>query len=67
MAVTFHTNGLVTGNTVKSPGNVIQVVTASTSTSVTTSAGSLVDSGLSASITPFANSSKILVMIDSLK
>ena len=65
MAVTFHTNGLVTGNTVKSTGNIIQVVTASTSTSMSTSAGSLVDSGLSATITPFANSSKILVMIDS--
>ena len=43
MAVTFHTNGLVTGNTVKSTGNIIQVVTASTSTSMSTSAGSLVD------------------------
>ena len=65
MGLTFHTNGLVTGNTVKSTGNIIQVVTASTSTSMSTSAGSLVDSGLSATITPFANSSKILVMIDS--
>ena len=55
MAVTFHSDGRVTGNTIKSSGNVIQVVTASTSTSMSTSAGSLVDSGLSASITPFAN------------
>ena len=28
MAITFHPDGRVTGNTVKSPGNVIQVVSA---------------------------------------
>ena len=65
MAVTFHSDGRVTGNTIKSSGNVIQVVTSSTSTSMSTSAGSLVDSGLSASITPTSSSNKVLVLIDS--
>ena len=65
MAVTFHSDGRVTGNTIKSSGNVIQVVTASTSTSMSTSAGSLVDSGLTASITPTSSSNKVLVLIDS--
>tara|TARA_Y100000401_G_scaffold25550_1_gene17816 strand:- start:576 stop:1055 length:480 start_codon:yes stop_codon:yes gene_type:complete len=41
-----------------------QIVTASTSTTVSTSAGSLVDSGLTANITPQFTSSKILVLID---
>tara|TARA_R100000353_G_scaffold7466_1_gene9358 strand:+ start:859 stop:1338 length:480 start_codon:yes stop_codon:yes gene_type:complete len=42
-----------------------QIVTASTSSAVSTSAGSLVDSGLTANITPQFTSSKILVLIDS--
>ena len=42
-----------------------QIVTASTSSTLTTSAGSFVDSGLTANITPQFTSSKILVMIDS--
>jgi len=46
-------------------GKLLQVVTASTSSSVSTSSGSLVDSGLTANITPSSTSSKILVLIDS--
>ena len=46
-------------------GKLLQVVTASTSSSVSTSSGSLVDSGLTADITPSSTSSKILVLIDS--
>ena len=42
-----------------------QIITASTSSAVSTSAGSLVDSGLTANITPQFTSSKILILIDS--
>ena len=41
-------------------GKVLQIITASTSSAVSTSAGSLVDSGLTADITPQFTSSKIL-------
>lgn len=43
-------------------GKVLQVVSATTTTPVTTTSGSAVDSGLSVSITPSSASSKILVM-----
>ena len=46
-------------------GKILQVVTGSTSSAVSTSAGSLIDSGLTANITPSSTSSKILVLIDS--
>ena len=42
-----------------------QIVTASTSTLLSTSADSFVDSGLTANITPQFTSSKILVLVDS--
>jgi hypothetical protein len=46
------------------PGSVIQVVQAIYSTTVTTTSGSFSDTGLTASITPRATSSKILVLIN---
>lgn len=45
-------------------GSVIQVVNATYSTSVVTASTSLVDTGLSASITPISASSKILVIVN---
>ncbi len=45
-------------------GNILQVVTAETSTEVLVTALSYADSDLSASITPSSASSKILVMVD---
>lgn len=45
-------------------GNILQVVSAETSTEVTNSLTSFEDTGLSATITPTSASSKILVMID---
>jgi hypothetical protein len=57
----------VTGNvlTDTSPkaGNVLQVVSATYSTATSTSGTALVDTGLSASITPTSSSSKILVLV----
>ena len=44
-------------------GKVLQVVTATTNTAVSTTSTSAVDSGLSASITPSSASSKVLVII----
>ena len=46
-----------------SGGKVLQVVTANYSTATTINSGTYTDSGLSASITPTANTSKILVLI----
>lgn len=44
-------------------GSVLQVVTATTSTNVTSSTSTFVDTGLTASITPSSASNKILVLI----
>jgi hypothetical protein len=44
-------------------GSVLQVVSASTSTQVTSSSSTFVDTGLSVSITPTSSSSKILVLV----
>ena len=44
-------------------GKVLQVITATTTTQVSTTSASYVDSGLSAAITPSATSSKILVLV----
>tara|TARA_A200000159_G_C7181195_1_gene279644 strand:+ start:158 stop:697 length:540 start_codon:yes stop_codon:yes gene_type:complete len=76
MAITINGSGSVTGltslpDTAMSDGSVIQVVTASTSNEGTvsnsTSAGStnstLVDSGLTATITPASASNKVLVLV----
>jgi hypothetical protein len=45
-------------------GSVLQVVSATTTTQAVSSTGTLADTGLSASITPSATSSKILVLFD---
>ena len=45
-------------------GSILQVVNANTTTGVSTTGTSLIDTGLTASITPTSTSSKILVMID---
>ena len=45
-------------------GSVLQVVNATYSTETTTSSGSYVDTGLTASITPLFSTSKILVIVD---
>ena len=63
MAITFHPDGRVTGNTIKSTGNIIQVVQATHTAEVSTTGDTFVDTGLSASITPSSSSSKILVMV----
>ena len=44
-------------------GSVLQVINATLSTMTTTTSSSFVDSGLSASITPTASTSKILVLV----
>ena len=44
-------------------GSVVQVVHASTSTTVQSSSTALIDTGLTASITPSSNSSKVLVIL----
>ena len=63
MAVTFHPDGRVTGNTIKSSGNVIQVVNATTQTRTIASSNTntYYATDLTASITPSAASSKILI------
>jgi hypothetical protein len=48
------------------PGNVLQVVSATYSTETVTQSTSYVDSGLSASIAPSSNTSKILVLVSQL-
>ena len=45
-------------------GNILQVVTNSTTTQVSSTTASYVDTGLSASITPTSSSSKIIVIIN---
>ena len=50
--------------TAASGGKVLQVVNSSTSTSVSNSTNTWVDTGLTASITPSATTSKILVLVD---
>lgn len=45
-------------------GGIIQVVTASTSTTVTNATNNFVDSGLTATITPRGTASKVLVIVD---
>ena len=67
MAVTFHPDGRVTGNTVKSPGSVIQVKqVAKTDVNSVTSSGNNDYSdipGFSLAITPSLTNSKILVLV----
>ena len=56
-------SGTVLTTTSPKAGNVIQVVSATYSTATITSGTTLVDTGLSASITPTSSSSKILVLV----
>jgi hypothetical protein len=76
MSITINGSGSITGltslpDTAMSDGSVIQVVTASTSTEGATSNsttagntnGTLVDSGLTATITPASASNKVLVLV----
>jgi len=56
-------SGTVLTTTSPKAGNVIQVVQGTYSTNVTTSSTSLVDTGLTATITPTSASSKILVLV----
>ena len=67
MAVTINGNGAVTGLTAlpdaaMATGSVVQTVYAETTSEVSNTSGSFVDSGVTATITPSSNSSKILVV-----
>ena len=62
MAITFHPDGRVTGNTFKSPGSVIQTVSATTTSTVQNTTTTYADTGLTASITISANS-KVLMLV----
>ena len=65
MTITFHPDGRVTGNTIKSTGNVIQVKqSVITDVESTTSSSFVVIPGLSVNITPSATSNKILITAD---
>jgi hypothetical protein len=58
-------NNIVTvpsGHKLYAPGHVLQVVTATTATPVSTTSGTFISAGLSASITPTFASSRIVVM-----
>ena len=59
---------MIAANAVTAPkrgaGAILQVVTATTTNSASTSSSSFVDTNVTANITPSATSSKILVMID---
>ena len=71
MSVKINGSGIITGLDADGisaqpvfPGNVLQVVQASTTTQTNISSTSYQDSGLSASITPTSASSKILVFVN---
>jgi hypothetical protein len=52
------------GNTLYAPGHVVQTVHASYSTTQTSTSNTLINTGLTATITPKFASSKILVLVD---
>ena len=67
MAITFHPDGTVTGGTIKSPGNIIQVASQTFAPYEDTGSergGSTTysDTGIVLSITPTVSTSKILVV-----
>ena len=65
MAITIHPDGRVEGGTIRSPGNVIQVKSASkTDTSIKGTVQSYDIPGLSVSITPTSASSKIFIIFN---
>ena len=63
MAITFHPDGRVTGNTLKSPGNVIQVVSSQITgtSSIASSSGTPQATGMITSLTPKGVGSKFFV------
>ena len=71
MSVAINGSGTITGLTATGisaqpvfAGNVLQVVSATYATTVTSTSSSYSDTGLTASITPTSSSSKILVLIN---
>lgn len=56
--------GTILTDTAPKAGNVIQVVSATNSTEISSSSSTFSDTGLSASITPTSSSSKILVLVN---
>ena len=59
MAITFHPDGRVTGGTIQSSGNVIQVKQAETSSQITSSSGDF--DIVSVALTPTATGNKIFI------
>ena len=59
MAITFHPDGRVTGGTIQSSGNVIQVKQAETSSQITSSSGDF--DIVSVALTPSATGNKIFI------
>ena len=65
MTVTINGNGTITPTTAVQPtGSVLQVVSSNLTTQMTSSSTSYVDTGLAATITPGASSSKILILVN---
>ena len=65
MTVTINGNGTITPTTAIQPtGSVLQVVSSNLTTQMTSSSTSYVDTGLTATITPSASSSKILILVN---
>tara|TARA_B100000282_G_C31377046_1_gene329463 strand:- start:44 stop:505 length:462 start_codon:yes stop_codon:yes gene_type:complete len=61
--ITINSDGTVTGGTIKSPGNIIQLVNTAETSMMQTSSTSYVDfTGATLNITPSSSSNKILVM-----
>jgi len=56
-------DGTILTTTNPKAGNILQVVYAETTTKVSTTSGNYVDTGITATITPSSNSSKILVVV----
>ena len=59
MAITFHPDGRVTGGTIKSPGNIVQVKQAENSSQIASSSGDF--DIVSVTFTPTATGSKIFI------
>ena len=63
MTITFHPDGTVTGGTIKSPGNIIQLINTSELSSFTCDSTSYEDfTDATLNITPSSASSKILLI-----
>ena len=59
MAITFHPDGRVTGGTIKSPGNIVQVKQAENSSQIASSSGDF--DIVSVTLTPTATGNKIFI------